>query len=184
MRRGVRSVQERQESVMASNQSTQKPALWLLPFAGVGMLVFLSGQLVGRVQGTEYSTDPYDRLYDVIMARKDSEGNAYSKNEVGPLIYARSKFPFDDETYPKLTKALVGFDALPEEKIESYGTVKRALLQRHLWVVFDATIPHDYKPPTAEKIVPIPNITQSTGKEGLMAIPQLGAPTPISDFRL
>lgn len=103
---------------------------------------------MGEVCVADDTADPYNVLYDVIMARKDSEGNAYSKNEVGPLIYGRSKFPFDDETYPKLTKALVGFNALPQEKIESYGTVKRALLQRHLWVVFDATIPNDYKPPT------------------------------------
>lgn len=91
------------------------------------------------------TADPYDVLYDVIMVRKDSDGNAYSKNEVGPLIYGRSKFPFDDETFPKLTAAMERFNALSQARIEAYGTVKRALLQRHLWAVFDATMPSDHK---------------------------------------
>jgi len=112
-------------------------------------LLLLCCQLpMGEVSVADDTVDPYDALYDVMMVRKDSEGNAYSKNEVGPLIYGRSKFPFDDETFPKLTAALKGFNALSQEKVESYGPVKRALLQRHLWVVFDATIPNDYKPPT------------------------------------
>jgi hypothetical protein len=104
--------------------------------------------LAGGVCRAKDTLDPYDVLYDVIMVRKDSDGNAYGTNEVGPLIYGRSRFPFDDETFPKLTAALERFNAISQTRIESYGRVKRALLQRHLWVVFDATIPHDYKPPT------------------------------------
>lgn len=98
--------------------------------------------------GADQPPDPYDVLYDVIMVRKDSDGKAYATNEVGPLVYRRSKFPFDDETFPKLMAAFEGFNALSQTQIMSYGAVKRALLQRHLWVVFDATIPNDYKPPT------------------------------------
>ena len=50
---------------------------------------------------TQHGSDPYDELYDVIMVRKDSNGDAYATNEVGPLIYGRSKFhlttrPFQD----------------------------------------------------------------------------------------
>ena len=97
----------------------------------------------------EKAADPYDVLYDVIMVRKGPEKRAYGRNEVGPFIYRRSQFPFDDETFPKLTAALERFNALSKEEIESYGTVKRALLQRHLWAVFDATMPRpDSKPPT------------------------------------
>lgn len=91
--------------------------------------------------GAEEAIDPYDVLYDVIMVRKDSDGKVYGHNEVAPLIYGRSKFPFDDETFPKLTAALERFNALPQIQIEAYGNVKRALLQRHLWAVFDATMP-------------------------------------------
>ena len=74
----------------------------------------------------EDTPDPYDAIYDVIMLRKDSDGKAYSTNEIGPLIYGRSKFPFDDETFPSLTAAMEGFNALSQQKIESYGTVTRS----------------------------------------------------------
>lgn len=118
-------------------------------FVCVVLLVQVLCQLpTSCVCGAEDAADPYDALYDVIMVRKDSDGKAYSTNEVGPLIYGRSKFPFDNETFPRLTAAMERFNALSQVQIGSYGTVKRALLQRHLWVVFDATIPNDYKPPT------------------------------------
>ena len=95
------------------------------------------------------AANPYDELYDIIMVRTHSDGKAYGHNEVAPFIYGRSKFPFDDETFPKLMAALDRFNALPQEKIEGYGDVKRALLQGHLWAVFDATMPRpDSKPPT------------------------------------
>lgn len=115
----------------------------------ISMFILIFCQLpAGSVCWAQNTADPYDALYDVIMVRKDSDGKSYATNEVGPLIYGRSKFPFDDVTFPKLTAALEQFNALSDAQIKAYGTVKRALLQRHLWVVFDATIPNDYKPPT------------------------------------
>lgn len=114
-----------------------------------GMLALISGLVsIDNILGQQDTADPYDVLYDVIMVRKDSNGKPYATKEVGPLIYGRSEFPFDNDTFPKLTAALAAFNALPQEEIDAYGSVKRALLQRHLWVVFDATIPNDYKPPT------------------------------------
>lgn len=110
------------------------------PVIAILVLMFCQFASVRRAWAEEVK-DPYDVLYDVIMVRKDSDGKAYGMNEVAPFIYGRSKFPFDDETFPKLTAALERFNALPQEKIEAYGDVKRALLQRHLWAVFDATIP-------------------------------------------
>jgi len=107
----------------------------------------MPGTLLGHADAGEVA-DPYDALYDVIMVRPAADGNTYGTNEVGPLIYGRSEFPFDDETYPKLTAAMERFDKLTQEQIATYPAVKRAILQRHLWSVFDATIPNDYKPVT------------------------------------
>lgn len=115
----------------------------------IGLLMLSAGNgLRGTVLGADEATDRYDTLYDVIMIRKDSAGVSHGRNEVGPLIYARSGFPFDDETFPGLTSALEQFNALSRREIEAYGLVKRALLQRHLWVVFDATMWSDYMPAT------------------------------------
>ena len=91
-------------------------------------------------KGEATTTDAYDKLYDLIMVRKDSDGVEYGRREVSPPIYGRSGFPFDDETYPKLTAALDRFSALSQAEIAAYGSVKRALMQRQLWVVFDATV--------------------------------------------
>jgi hypothetical protein len=71
------------------------------------------------------------------MTRYGADGKTYGENEVTPLIYKYSDFPFDADSHEKLVAALDAFDALPQEKIEAYSNVKRALLHRHLWAVFD-----------------------------------------------
>ena len=58
-----------------------------------------------------------------------------------------SKFSFGDETYAKFNNALDAFAALPQTEIESYSDVKRALLQRHLWKLFDVTNPYQWTDP-------------------------------------
>ena len=135
--------------------------------------------------------DPYDELYDLIMVRKDPDGKAYATNEVGPLIYGRSKFPFDDATFPRLKAAMENFNALSKTQIEAYGNVKRALLQRQLWVVFDATLPrNDFKPPThvdrrqaAQKVLATLIKRVALSKDEIVALPDtLGATIKDGNF--
>ncbi len=115
------------------------------------LLVLIPGQLLtGCVCGTEDVADPYDVLYDVIMVRKD--GKTKTENETGPMILNLSEFPFDDGTYDRLNAALDGFAALPQERIEAYSDIKRALMQRHLWKVFDAADPVFWKHPHTGKV--------------------------------
>ena len=110
----------------------------------VALLILTLGQLLtGRVRGAEGTVDPYDVLYDVLMTRW-KDGKAYAQNETSPAIFAWSEFPFDDKTFKKFDVALDEFAALPQEKIEAYSDVKRALLQRHLWKVFDTTFDWDW----------------------------------------
>ncbi len=89
----------------------------------------------------EDSVDPYDVLYDVIMTRYGPDGKAYGADESSPSIFRGSDFPFGDKTYNKLNAALDAFGGLPQKKIEAYSDIQRALMQRHLWHVFDATTP-------------------------------------------
>lgn len=130
---------------MTSHQTTTNSArsLRLQPRVSVALLVlFLCQLLTVRAHGAEDAADPYDTLYDVIMTRYGKDGKAYAENESSPAIYRTSDFPFGGKTYKKFNAALDAFDALPQEKIEAYSDVKRALLQRHLWTVFDATTPN------------------------------------------
>jgi hypothetical protein len=77
-------------------------------------------------------------LYDVLMVRHARNGVAYGENEIAPMIFKFSEFPFDDATYPRLTMSL---DALTPETIRTYSGMQRAILQRQLWAIFDATAP-------------------------------------------
>lgn len=90
--------------------------------------------------------DPYHTLYDVIMTRYGKDGKAYGRDETSPSIFSWSEFPFDDKTFDKFDAALNAFAALPQNEIDEYSDVKRALLQRHLWKVFDTTFNWDWGP--------------------------------------
>jgi len=109
------------------------------------LVVTISHLMSGAVCGDENTADPYDTLYDVLMTRHGKDGKTYALDETGPPIFVLSNFPFGDRTYKKFHAALDAFAALPQSKIEAYSEIKRALLQRHLWKVFDATFPHNWQ---------------------------------------
>ena len=81
---------------------------------------------------------PFDELYDVLMVRHGRNGVAYGANEIAPMIFKFSEFPFDDATYPRLKAAL---DAITLEEIKSQTVEQRAIQQRQLWAIYDATTP-------------------------------------------
>ena len=108
----------------------------------VALLALFLGQLLtDGVRGAEDAADPYNVLHDVIMTRYGKDGKSYAENETAPVIFKWSDFPFGDKTFKKFNAALDAFAALPQAKIEAYSDIKRALLQRHLWKVVDATNP-------------------------------------------
>ena len=88
-----------------------------------------------------HAADPYDVLHEILMTREGPDGKSDTGNESTPAIFPLSDFPFGDKTFEKFKAALDSFEALPQEKIEAYSEIKRALMQRHLWKVFDATLP-------------------------------------------
>lgn len=107
------------------------------------LLILVMGQLPsGRAQDAQEAAkpaDPYEALHAALMTRYGQDGKVYAKNETSPVIFSNSEFPFDDRTFEKFDKALDAFAALSKEEIEAYGDLRRALLQRHLWKVFDYT---------------------------------------------
>jgi hypothetical protein len=140
----VGPTQRTQENFMASQETKTHSgrSLRLQRLVCVALLVlFLCQLLTGRVRGAEDAADPYDVLYDVIMTRYEKDGKSYGENESSPAIFDLSDFPFGDKTYKKFNVALDAFAALPQAKMEAYSDIKRALLQGHLWKVFDATLP-------------------------------------------
>lgn len=109
----------------------------LHPIANAAPLFFVFAQLLSiRVCGAE-AADAYGALYDVIMTRHAQDGNSYAEDESSPTIFSTSDFPYGDKTYPEFSAALDGFAALSQSEIEAHIEIKRALLQRHLWKIFD-----------------------------------------------
>ncbi len=122
--------------------------IWLqVPIFNLFLALLITQALTDRVYGEEDTATPYETLYDAVMIRKSTDGVAFGKNEVGPLIYGRSDYPFDDKAFPVLEAALAQFNSLSDKKIKSYSPIHRALLQRHLWTVFDATVPRSHRRP-------------------------------------
>jgi len=118
------------------------PALCIRFLVGVAVVgVFLWQLAPGFVQAAEGAADPYVVLYDVLMTRYGADGKSYAENETSPALFELSDFPFGDKTYKKFNAALDAFAALPLAQVKAYSDVKRALLQRHLWKIFDATLP-------------------------------------------
>ncbi len=102
------------------------------------LILFVGQAAPGQVRAAEDTPDPYDELYDVLMVRHALNGVVYGGNEIAPMIFKFSAYPFDDKTYPRLSAAL---DALAPTKNQTYSPVQRAVLQRQLWALFDATTP-------------------------------------------
>jgi len=112
------------------------------PHVRLALLAVVLSQLpTGHVCGAEDAADPYDVLYDVLMTRYGKDGKSYGENETSPALFDRSDFPFGDKTYKKFNVALDAFAELSQAEMEAYSDIQRALLQRHLWKVFDATLP-------------------------------------------
>jgi len=126
---------EAQKNPMAS-QETKRSSVRNRVCAGV--LALVSGLLASHAGAAE-PADPYDVLTDVLMTRIGRDGKSYAQDETSPAIFSWSEFPFDDRTFKKFDAAMDALGALPQEKIEAYSDVQRALLQRHLWEVFDTT---------------------------------------------
>jgi hypothetical protein len=138
------------ENLMTSAETTTHltRSLRIQHLVRVVLLGLILSQLpIDRVRGQEDPSDPYDVLYDVIMTRYGKDGKSYAESESSPALFSASEFPFGDKTHKKFSAALDKFGALPQTKIEAYSHVKRALLQRHLWKVFDVTSPYRWKDP-------------------------------------
>lgn len=88
-------------------------------------------------------TTPYDTLYDLLLTRW-KDGKPYGRDETSPAVFTFSEFPFDDHTFDKFNSALDAFAALPQEKIEQYSDIQRALMQRNLWYFFEYTFNWDW----------------------------------------
>lgn len=106
--------------------------IWRIIFACVFVLTASPHSLFGDEK------DAFGDLYDVLMVRHALNGVAFGENEIAPMIFKFSAFPFDDGTYPRLRAVLTD---IKSDEIETLSVAQRAILQRQVWAIFDATTP-------------------------------------------
>lgn len=99
-------------------------------------LLFLA---VSDVCAANTSPDPYDKLYDAIMVRKTADGRIVALDATTPMLWQNSQYLLGDGNEARLLEALDAFNSLSPEEIEAYPALNRALLQYHVWTVFDWT---------------------------------------------
>lgn len=86
--------------------------------------------------------DPFDVLFDTLTIRKAPDGSVIAPEAETPQLWRNSRYLIEDGGKKRLLRDLKLFDALSPEKVSTYSPLQRAILQHHLWCVFDwTTIP-------------------------------------------
>jgi hypothetical protein len=86
-----------------------------------------------------YHADPehlWNRLYEALFVRVGPDGQTYGRDRLEPLLWPESKFLLEERPNKKASTVLEEFVRNKGEKLID-DPVKRALLQRDLWLVFN-----------------------------------------------
>ena len=81
----------------------------------------------------------WNRLYDALLIREDPAGSKYGTDSLDPLLWLNSDHLL---TQPSYGRALRVLDEFLQKHAENqiHDPVKRAILQRDLWAVFDWSV--------------------------------------------
>lgn len=83
----------------------------------IPMRLILAALLIaasGTVCIADEMPDPYDALYEAVMARRGSDGKTHGLDSATPLIWNESDHLLTGENYRKLIQRLDAFDALSD----------------------------------------------------------------------
>lgn len=86
-----------------------------------------------------YHTDPghlRNRLHEAMFVWVGPDGRAYGQDRLEPLLWANSKHLLEDRSHERAVALLEEFLKNKEEKLID-DPLKRAVLQRDLWLVFN-----------------------------------------------
>ncbi len=126
---------------------------WIRQFVCAAFLAALLGPLCfgqstesapGDTQGSREGKDSsqeraeiYARLFESIMVREGPDGKRYGLDEIEPLLWQRGEFLLKGASRERFLAALDAFVSQSAQAFDSYTDVQRAVMQRHLWAVFD-----------------------------------------------
>lgn len=124
-----------------------------------GAYIRCLGLLMCSVMATpaaERWEEPFHQLLDVISVRRSGD-EVYGRNTPHPLLWTNSRHFIREPTSKQLATALEAFEGLTESEMGAIPSVHRAILQRHLWAVFDWTTRLEPTDWNEESAPPIPN---------------------------
>jgi hypothetical protein len=91
---------------------------------------------------TIYDSNPahlWNRLYAALLIREDHHGNRYGEDSLDPLLWYESKHLLSEPSHRQAMQVLDEFLRTHGESLV-HDPVKRAMLQRDLWAVFDWSV--------------------------------------------
>ncbi len=101
----------------------------------------------GRPQTPNFSAAVYDenlshiwnRLYAALWVREDSQGKRYGEDSLDPMLWPQSKHLLSQPSHDAALRVLDEFLRTHAENLIQ-DPIKRAMLQRDLWAVFDWSV--------------------------------------------
>jgi hypothetical protein len=101
----------------------------------------------GLAQAPSFSVAVYDknpshiwnRLYAAVWAREDSQGKRYAEDSLDPLLWPQSDHLLSQPSHDTALRVLDEFLRTDAENL-IHDPIKRAMLQRDLWAVFDWSV--------------------------------------------
>ena len=81
----------------------------------------------------------WNRLYDALLIREDSAGVKYGEESLDPLLWLNSEHLLAQPSHQRALRVLDEFLQMHAEN-QIHDPVKRAILQRDLWAVFDWSV--------------------------------------------
>ncbi len=110
-------------------------------------LVFWRGDASARQPGAEaqvvlYDSNPthlWNRVYAALLMRQDRRGNVYGRDAVDAPMWSSTEYLLSEPSHQRAVAVLDEFLKSHAESIV-HDPVKRAMMQRDLWSVFDWTV--------------------------------------------
>src|SRR5262249_22255296 len=93
----------------------------------------------GPAKAAIYDPNPqhlWNRLYAALYVRTTPDGKTYGEDELDPLLWPSSKYLLTEPRHQRAIALLDEFHTKNGEKLIP-DPLKRALLQRDLWAIFD-----------------------------------------------
>ena len=122
-----------------------RPLVVVMSLIMVGAVLPERGDFRGNSdapQVTIYDPNPthlWNRLYATLLIREDRHGNVYGEDSLDPLLWGFTKHLLEGDSHRQAIHVL-------DEFLQTHGEslirdpVKRAMLQRDLWAVFDWSV--------------------------------------------